>query len=92
MYTINETLAYVAELDKWGGLIDQWQVEGRTAIVWSEEVENKHGPDVWRTAYVVRYWEDGKWLDTKFFTEEWAATEFARDFANKPNRFPYPTD
>lgn len=46
MYTINETLAYVAELDKWGGLIDQWQVEGRTAIVWSEEVENKHGPDV----------------------------------------------
>ena len=92
MYTIEETMNEIRDLEGWGDFVDQWDVADRTAIVWSEQAENKHGSNPWRTIYIVRYWENDVWLDTKFFGEEWHASEFARDFVNGPHRLPYPTD
>jgi len=92
MYTVKNTLAEIHNLDGWGTFIDHWSVSGRDAIVWSEQVENKHGSDAWRTAYIVRYWDNDQWIDTRYFQDEVSATEYARDFVNKPQRFPYPTD
>jgi hypothetical protein len=43
MYTIEETTQHIENLDNWGYMVDIWEVEDRTAIVWSEEVENKAG-------------------------------------------------
>lgn len=90
MYTVEETLNQID--GDWSKFIGEWKVEDRHAIIWSEEVENKHGSEPWRTAYAVRYWENGEWVDTRFFNEEDYAHEFARDFVNGPHRLPYPTD
>ena len=49
MYTVQETLDQINRLDGWGELLDTWSVEDRTAIVWNEEVEDKHGNGTWRT-------------------------------------------
>lgn len=92
MYTVQETLDQINRLDGWGELLDTWSVEDRTAIVWNEEVEDKHGNGAWRTSYAVRYWENNEWIDTRFFFTEDAALDFARDFVNGPHRMPYPTD
>lgn len=92
MYTIQETLNHIEALGGWGELVDQWAVADRTAIVWTEEVESKITSNPWRTSYIVRYWEDGEWVDTRSFFYEDDAREFARDFVNQPHRMPYPTD
>jgi hypothetical protein len=92
MYTIEETTQHIENLDNWGYMVDIWEVEDRTAIVWSEEVENKAGSEPWRTSYLVRYWENDEWVNTRSFFMKEDALDFARDFVNKPHRFPYPTD
>jgi hypothetical protein len=92
MYTIKETLEYIQSLGDWGDFIDEWSVEDRTAIVWAEEVENKSTTAPWRTSYLVRYWENDEWVNTRSFFMKEDALDFARDFVNKPHRFPYPTD
>ena len=92
MYTIEETLEQINLLNGWGKLIDTWSVEDRTAIVWSEDVEDKYGNGAWRTSYAVRYWDHDKWIDTRGFYKRDDALDFARDFVNSPHRLPYPTD
>lgn len=92
MYTIEETLEYIKNLDGWGDLIDEWSVEHRTALVWNEEVDNDSTTAPWRTAYMVRYWENNEWIDTRSYYTADAALDFARDFVNSPHRLPYPTD
>jgi len=92
MYTIQDTLNHIQALDGWGELVDRWDVADRAAIVWTEEVESKITSNPWRTSYIVRYWEDGEWVDTRSFFNEDDAREFARDFVNQPHRLPYPTD
>ena len=92
MYTVQETLDEINKLDGWGHFIDQWTVENREAVVWAEEVDNKSTTAPWRTAYMVRYWEDGTWQDTCSFYEEWNAREFARDFVTGTNKISEPND
>ena len=92
MYTVEETLDEVAQLGGWGALVEDYNVTNRRAVVWHEQVENKHGSDPWKTCYIVRYWENNEWKDTRYFSEEALAMDFARDFVNGPHRFPLPTD
>jgi hypothetical protein len=92
MYTIEETLEHIEDLGDWGEFMDRWSVENRDAIVWNEEVDNDSTTAPWRTSYIVRYWEDNQWIDTRSFYTEDAALDFARDFVNQPHRMPYPTD
>ena len=91
MYTVQETLDHINNLDGWGHFIDRRSVENREVVVWAEEVDNDSVTAPWRTAYLVRYWQDGEWQDTRSFYEEWTAREFATDFVNGPNKIPYPT-
>lgn len=92
MYTPEETLNEIKNLDKWGSFITEWRVENRYAIVWRELVENKDGPSAWKDCYIVRYWEDGVWVDTRYFKDDIRAEQFARDFVNQWFRYPQPTD
>ena len=92
MYTVEETMNEIHDLDGWGHFVTEWHVENRRAIVWMELVENKHGSDPWKPCYVVRYWENDDWKDTRYFPDEIRAEQFARDYVNAWHRLPHPTD
>lgn len=81
MYTFNETLNEIRSFD-WAKLIDVYGDAGneRQAIVWREEVDGEPIGKIWMYAYPVRYFENGEWVDTRFFKNAEAANNFARAY------------
>jgi len=65
MHTFESILTGIRD-DDWATLIDVVEGEIVKAVIWTEPVENKHGRDPWKTAYMSAHFHriTGEWIDT----------------------------